>query len=74
MAKDSGQITKKADKRISLILEYLNDHEHITNAIAREVLGLSESATKRFLIGMVEANMIIASGERKARIYQRKSF
>ena len=51
------------------IIEFLNENEFITNAIVRQLLGLTKITTKRLLKKMVEENLLIALGERKARKY-----
>ncbi|MDD6442600.1 MAG: ATP-binding protein [bacterium] len=65
----------KADKkpiktdRQEKIVEYVKNHGTISNKEARELLGLSDSTTKRILKEMVEENILIIEGERKARKY-----
>jgi len=56
----------------NVILDYLNDHDFINNQIARELLGLADSTTKRLLKNMVDENLLIAIGERRNRIYKLK--
>ena len=66
---------KKADKiqqREQLILDYIDKHGFIINKEAREILGLADSTTKRFLKHMVETGLLMESGERKSRKYTRK--
>lgn len=66
---------KKADKkpinleRQTLILDYVKKHGLISNKEARELLGLAESTTKRFLSQMVKDGLLVEQGERKARVY-----
>ena len=63
---------KKADKilqREQLILSYIEKNGFITNKEAREVLGLADSTTKRFLKYMVETGLLMEKGERKSRKY-----
>ena len=67
---------KKADKiflRQRLILDYIEENGFITNKEAREILGLADSTTKRFLKYMVETNLLLEKGQRKSRKYIRKS-
>lgn len=66
---------KKADKilqREQLILSYIEKNGFITNKEAREVLGLVDSTTKRFLKYMVETGLLMEKGERKSRKYTRR--
>lgn len=58
----------KAD-RCERIVEYVKTHGTINNKEARELLGLADSTTKRILKEMVEENILIVDGERKARKY-----
>lgn len=67
---------KKADKillRQRLILDYIEENGFITNKEAREIWGLADSTTKRFLKYMVETNLLLEKGQRKSRKYIRKS-
>lgn len=64
----------KADKFIltdneKKVLEYLKEHDSISNSEARDILNLAESTTKRILADMVNKNLLSAIGERKARKY-----
>lgn len=58
----------KADRQ-ALIIEYVKEHGAISNKEAREILGLADSTTKRILKEMVENNILLVEGERKARKY-----
>ncbi len=58
----------KADRQ-EKIVEYLRVCGTISNKEARELLGLADSTTKRLLKDMVEKNILIVEGERKARKY-----
>ena len=51
------------------VLEYLKEHDSISNSEARDILNLAESTTKRILADMVNKNLLTAVGERKARKY-----
>ena len=65
----------KADKiqqREQLILDYIDKHGFIINKEAREILGLADSTTKRFLKYMVEIGLLVESGERKSRKYTKR--
>lgn len=65
----------KADKkpieieRKEIILEFIDSNGSISNKEARELLGLAESTTKRFLKEMVNEGELSFSGERKTRKY-----
>ena len=70
-----GKADKKADKiqqREQLILDYIDKHGFIINKEAREILGLADSTTKRFLKYMVEIGLLVESGERKSRKYTKR--
>lgn len=70
-----ANLYKKADKilqREQLILSYIEKNGFITNKEAREVLGLADSTTKRFLKYMVETGLLMEKGERKSRKYTRR--
>ncbi|MDO5432953.1 MAG: ATP-binding protein [Eubacterium sp.] len=56
-------------ERQTLILDYVKKHGLISNKEARELLGLAESTTKRFLSQMVKDGLLVEQGERKARVY-----
>lgn len=68
------RLIEKADKkpinleRQTLILDYVKKHGLISNKEARELLGLAESTTKRFLSQMVKEGLLVEQGERKARV------
>lgn len=70
---DKGPI--KADKkpigieRKEIILEFVESNGSISNKEARELLGLAESTTKRFLKEMVNEGALSIIGERKTRKY-----
>ena len=51
------------------IVQYLKEHGSISNMEARELLGLADSTVKRMLKEMVEENILMVEGERKARRY-----
>lgn len=58
----------KADKR-EMIIEYVRENGCISNKEARELLGLADSTVKRILKQMVEEDLLVIEGERKARKY-----
>ena len=66
---------EKADKkpikadRYELIIQYLKEYGSISNMEARELLGLADSTVKRIMKEMVEENILLVEGERKARRY-----
>lgn len=64
----------KADNREIVIIDYLTENEFITNKIARELLGLADSTTKRILMNMVEKDILRVEGERKTTKYYSKWF
>ena len=66
---------KKADKkpiylqRQREVLSYIQVHGSISNKEARELLGLAESTTKRFLKQMADEGILKEQGEKKSRVY-----
>ncbi|MEG0326803.1 MAG: winged helix-turn-helix transcriptional regulator, partial [Cellulosilyticaceae bacterium] len=62
-----------ADKMLleneKLIVEYLQEYDSITNKVAREQIGLKETATKNLLKKMCEKQVIVAIGKGKGRNY-----
>lgn len=68
---------RKADKkpikaeRKELVLAFVDNKGSISNKEAREILGLAESTTKRFLKEMVKEGLLVEKGDRRARIYLR---
>lgn len=69
----------KADKkpikaeRQEKIIQYLKINGTINNREARELLGLADSTTKRFLKEMVIENILMVEGDRKTRKYSLKN-
>ena len=62
---------KKADKKLLYlqrqreVLSYIQVHGSISNKEARELLGLAESTTKRFLKQMADEGILKEQGEKK---------
>ena len=77
---ENAKADKKADKKAekkqqqyhAKIIEYLKVREFVTNSVAREMLKLAASTTKRVLADMVEHDLIVAEGERRTRRYTLK--
>ena len=57
-------------ERIAQIIAYINVHGEITNREARELLGLADSTTKRFLRQMVAQSLLVVEGTRKMTRYR----
>lgn len=57
-------------ERIAQIIDYINVHGEITNREARELLGLADSTTKRFLRKMVAQSLLVVEGTRKTTRYR----
>ena len=57
-------------ERIAQIIDYINVHGEITNREARELLGLADSTTKRFLRKMVAQSLLVVEGTRKMTRYR----
>ena len=58
----------KADRKAQIV-QYVKEQGSISNMEARELLGLADSTVKRLLKEMVEENILVIEGERKARRY-----
>ena len=58
----------KADRK-EQIVQYVKKQGSISNMEARDLLGLADSTVKRLLKEMVEENILVIEGERKARRY-----
>ena len=73
--RSDGKADKKPIKadRQEIIINYIKEKGSITNKEARKLLGLADSTIKRLLKGMVEQNLLIVEGERKARKYLLKN-
>ncbi|MEO5297923.1 hypothetical protein V4S35_11235 [Enterococcus cecorum] len=52
------------------MIAYINVHGEITNREARELLGLADSTTKRFLRKMVAQSLLVVEGTRKTTRYR----
>jgi predicted HTH transcriptional regulator len=57
-------------ERIAKIIDYINVHGEITNREARELLGLADSTTKRFLRQMVAQSLLVVEGTHKMTRYR----
>ncbi len=57
-------------ERIAKIIDYINVYGEITNREARELLGLADSTTKRFLRQMVAQSLLVVEGTRKTTRYR----
>ena len=57
-------------ERIAQIIDYINVHGEITNRETRELLGLADSTTKRFLRKMVAQSLLVVEGIRKTTRYR----
>lgn len=51
------------------ILEYLSKNESISNAIARDLTGLSSPGVRRILSNLVESKIVGYGGKNKSRTY-----
>ncbi|MCM1411477.1 MAG: putative DNA binding domain-containing protein [Lachnospiraceae bacterium] len=51
------------------VIKYIRENGYITNSAARELLGLADSTTKRFLKDLVDKGILEVEGERKGRKY-----
>ncbi len=54
-----------------IILSYIENNISITNKVAREQIGLKETATKKLLNKMCERKLLSAVGKSKGRHYIR---
>lgn len=70
MAISSDRVAISSDKGYSeherKILEYLNQKKEISNADAREIIGLSAAGVRKVLRKMVEKGVLYESGKTEA--------
>ena len=52
-----------------MMLEYLRQHEWVSNASAREIVHMGTTATRTLLNGLVDKGFLIAEGENRGRKY-----
>lgn len=55
-------LTEREVKRFASILEYMKEHDRITNKIGRELTGKSESSVKRYLNRLCEVEILRSEG------------
>ena len=55
-------LSEREIKRFASILEYLKEHDRITNKIGRELTGKSESSVKRYLNRLREVGILRSEG------------
>lgn len=63
------EIRSTCNKNTITILEYLTSHHSITNAIAREITGLSSSGVRKILSNLVANKIVKAQGSNKDKSY-----
>ena len=51
------------------ILDYLSNHSWVTNASAREIVGVGTTAARNLLNGLADKGFLIAEGENRGRKY-----
>ena len=68
--KVADKLTVGERKFLNALLPHFENHEHLTNAQARELSGAEEGSTKRYLRILVDKNVLEAHGERKSRKYR----
>lgn len=65
------KVTKKYFHILKIILSYIENNISITNKVAREQVGLKETATKNLLNKMCERKLLSAVGKSRGRYYIR---
>lgn len=69
------KVSESAEKILSdnekIILSYIENNISITNKVAREQVGLKETATKNLLNKMCERKLLSAVGKSRGRYYIR---
>ena len=60
------------EKRMNIILEYLKQHEFISNSEAMNLLEISSRTSRRLLNDAVKEGILIYKGDNKGRIYSLK--
>ena len=67
----SESMSELEQKRMSIINNYLKEHESINSSIAGQLLSIEVRTARRLLNKAVEAGLLIRSGNTKNRIYMR---
>ena len=63
------EIKERCSPNTIKILEYLSKNESISNAIARDLTGLSSPGVRRILSNLVESKIVGYDGKNKSRTY-----
>lgn len=63
------EIKERCSPNTIKILEYLSKNESISNAIARDITGLSSPGVRRILSNLVESKIVGYDGKNKSRTY-----
>ena len=69
---DAAPVKPKAEAREQAVLNYLSEHEDISNSDVREILSVSAATANRVLNSMAEKGMIIRFRKGKSWAYQQK--
>lgn len=67
-----SEVKEKCSPNTIKILEHLVKNASISNAIAREITGLSSPGVRKILNGLVETKIVTPEGEKKSRVYHLK--
>ena len=65
-----SEVKEKCSPSTIKILEYLAKNASISNAIARDITGLSSPGVRKILNGLVETKIVTPEGEKKSRVYR----
>ena len=64
-----SEVKERCSPNTIKILEYLAQNGSISNAIAREITGLSSPGARKILSHLAENKIVSPEGDKKSRIY-----
>ncbi len=67
--KSTQEESADLNKNEILVVRYVQEHGSVTNASAREIVGVGTTATRNLLNGLVDKGILIAEGENRGRKY-----
>lgn len=64
-----SEVKERCQPNTIKILEYLAQNESISNAVAREITGLSASGVRRIINNLIENMIVSPAGDKKSRVH-----
>jgi predicted HTH transcriptional regulator len=55
-------LSKREAIRFASIVEYMKEHDRLTNKIGRKLIGISESSVKHYLNRLCEVGILMSEG------------